>query len=236
MSRHFCYQAGIIFKSAKCPLRSRVLRLTEASWNDCGKLSNPEVAVRNMMADMMKPFMTQSLKIGVILHSFVRALFWCLYIISFHVFKVAVLVFGCSSLGLTERHPPQRLTVGQLLYSSVCRGAGWVTWKDVKTKFCCGNIVPKQWTMLGFLQHTSANTIYIWNNKTIQQLRILHMILSWCWWNSLTSANQIAQIGSWDRSGNHVPDLGGTGADPGTIAFTKSVKTWMIMQYIWLHL
>ena len=29
--------------------------------------------------------------------------------------------------------------------------------------------------MSGFLQHTSANTIYILNNKTIQQLKVLHM-------------------------------------------------------------
>ena len=40
-------------------------------------------------------------------------------------------------------------------------------------------------------------------------------ILSWCWWNFLTSANQIAQIVSCDRSRIHVPDLGGTGVWPG---------------------
>ena len=40
-------------------------------------------------------------------------------------------------------------------------------------------------------------------------------ILSWCWWNFLTSANQIAQIGSCDRSRIHVTDLGGTGVWPG---------------------
>ena len=40
-------------------------------------------------------------------------------------------------------------------------------------------------------------------------------IPSWCWWNFLTSANQIAQIGSCDRSRIHVPDLGGTGVWPG---------------------
>ena len=41
------------------------------------------------------------------------------------------------------------------------------------------------------------------------------VILSWCWWNFLPSANQIAQIGSCDRSRIHVPDLGGTGVWPG---------------------
>ena len=46
-------------------------------------------------------------------------------------------------------------------------------------------------------------------------IRIWLVILSWCWWNFLTSANLIAQIGSCDRSRIHVPDLGGTGVWPG---------------------
>ena len=58
----------------------------------------------------------------------------------------------------------------------------------------------------------------------------------WCWWNFLTSANQIAQIGSCDRSRIHVPDLDGTGVWPGKMAFIKSIKTWIILLYIWLHL
>ena len=144
MSRYFFKQAGIIYKSATCPLRSQVLRLTEASSlrsdsprtssrNYTVKLStlqlivasNPMargVAVRNMTPHMMKPFMTQSLKISSILHSVVRALIWCIHIMSFRVFKGTVLVFGCSPSGLTERHPPRHLTVGQLLYSSDCTG------------------------------------------------------------------------------------------------------------------
>ena len=65
---------------------------------------------------------------------------------------------------------------------------------------------------------------------------VLHQILSWCWWNFLTSANQIAQIGSCDRSRIHVPDLGGTGVWPGEMAFIKSIKTWMLLLYIRLHL
>ena len=40
-------------------------------------------------------------------------------------------------------------------------------------------------------------------------------ILSWCWWNFLTSSNQITQIGSCDRSRIQVPDPGGTGVWPG---------------------
>ena len=51
-------------------------------------------------------------------------------------------------------------------------------------------------------------------------------ILSWCWWNLLTSANQIAQIGSCDRSRIHVPDLGGTGVWPGKKSFHK--KLWKL--------
>ena len=44
----------------------------ETVWmsNYCGELSN-EVAIRNMMPDMMKPFKTQSLKISAVLHSFI---------------------------------------------------------------------------------------------------------------------------------------------------------------------
>ena len=64
---------------------------------------------------------------------------------------------------------------------------------------------------------------------------ICNPILSWCWWNFLTSANQIAQIGSCDRSRIHVPDLGGTGVWPGKMAFIKSIKTWIILLNIWLH-
>ena len=50
------------------------------------------------------------------------------------------------------------------------------------------------------------------------------LILSWCWWNLLTTANQIAQIGSCDRSRIHVPDLGGTGVWPGKNSFHQNCK------------
>ena len=54
-------------------------------------------------------------------------------------------------------------------------------------------------------------------------------ILSWCWSNFLTPANQIAQIWSCDRSRIHVSDLGGTGVWPGKMALIKRVKTWIIL-------
>ena len=151
MSHHYFNQTGILFKSATCPLRSQILRVTETNslrilrgrhrgtrLRNCLDvkwlcrviprwLSSPGVALRNMMPGMTKLFMTQSLKIGVNLHSFVHTLLWCIDIMPFRVFKVTVVLFGCSPLGSTERHLPERLTVGQLLYSSDCRGTGRAT-------------------------------------------------------------------------------------------------------------
>ena len=46
---------------------------------------------------------------------------------------------------------------------------------DAKTKFRFGNIVPKQWTLSGFVQHTSANSMYKDDNKISQQQKVLHM-------------------------------------------------------------
>ena len=40
---------------------------------------------------------------------------------------------------------------------------------DAKTKFKIGNIVPKQWTLSRFVQHTSANSMYKDDNKISQQ-------------------------------------------------------------------
>ena len=66
---------------------------------------------------------------------------------------------------------------------------------------------------------------------------VWYYILSWCWWNFLTSANQIAQIGSCDRSGMHVPDLGGTGVWPGKNGFHKKCKNLdNIAVYLTAHL
>ena len=52
---------------------------------------------------------------------------------------------------------PARLIVGQHLYSGTRQPAQM----DAKANFWFGNIVPKQWILLGLPQHTSANTIYI---------------------------------------------------------------------------
>ena len=78
---------------------------------------------------------------------------------------------------LSGTHPAavNHLTVGQLLYSSDCMGTGRTVQRDAKANFWFGNTARKQWTLSGFLQHTSANTIYIENNKNDQQLKVLHM-------------------------------------------------------------
>ena len=59
---------------------------------------------------------------------------------------------------------------------------------------------------------------------SVHMCKCLHDIISWCWWHFLTSANQIAQIGSCDRSRIHVPDLGGTGVWPGKNGFHNQYK------------
>ena len=184
----FNHQDGIILKSATCPLRSRVLRLTETSSlrpdsprtsprNETVKLSRRQMIVasysmewlsgtwcrtwwyhssqtamkvgltlaqrRDDVADVGQTFgqptllsgMTQSFKISVIMHSFVRALLWCIDITPFRVFQITLLVFGWSPSESTERHPPRPLTVGQLLYLWDCRWTGRATQKDAKAKF-----------------------------------------------------------------------------------------------------
>ena len=73
-------------------------------------------------------------------------------------------------------------------------------------------------------------------NSCLYSIQALYRILSWCWWNSLISVNQVAQIGSRDRSRIHVPDQGGTGVWPGKNSFHKSIKTWIILLYIWLRI
>ena len=79
-------------------------------------------------------------------------------------------IVGCSPSWSTDRHLPLTLTVKQFLYSSDCMGPGG---RDAK--FWFGNIVPKQWTLSGFLQHTSVSAIYIYNNKISQQLQVSDM-------------------------------------------------------------
>ena len=67
------------------------------------------------------------------------------------------------------------LTVEQLLYWSDI-WTGRAAQIDAKTKFRFGNIVPKQLTLLGFVQHTSASSMYKDNdNKISRQQKVLHM-------------------------------------------------------------
>ena len=51
--------------------------------------------------------------------------------------------------------------------------AGGTDWG--KTKFRFGNIVPKQLKLSGFVQHTSANSMYKDDNKISQQQKEFHM-------------------------------------------------------------
>ena len=75
-----------------------------------------------------------------------------------------------------ERHPPRRLTVGQLRYSSDCMATGRAAQTDAKTEVRFGNIVTKQWTLSGFLQHTSVISMIKNHNrtKTSPHLNVLH--------------------------------------------------------------
>ena len=80
-------------------------------------------------------------------------------------------VFGCSPSGWMDRVS----LFEQLLYWS-----DWIwTWRaaqiDGKTKFRFRNIIPKQLTLSGFVQHTSANSMYKDDNKISQQQKVLHM-------------------------------------------------------------
>ena len=50
--------------------------------------------------------------------------------------------------------------------------AGQVALIDAKANFRFGNKVPTQWTLSGFLQHTSAKSMYKNYNKNSQQLKL----------------------------------------------------------------
>ena len=74
-------------------------------------------------------------------------------------------VFGCASLFDSWT---TAVLVGLNMYRSSATDWG-------QTKFKFGNIVPKRWTLSGFVQHTSANSIYKDDNKISQQQKVLHM-------------------------------------------------------------
>ena len=99
--------------------------------------------------------------------SFVRALLWCID---------SMLFRECLEY-LAPRAPRvvTLLTVEQLLYWSDWICTGWAAQIEAKTNFRIGNIVPKQWTLSGFVQHTSANSMYKDDNKISRQQKVLHM-------------------------------------------------------------
>ena len=96
-------------------------------------------------------------------------------------------VFSCSPSGWmprvasnpgTARRPlgvVTLLTVEQLLYWSGWICTGRAAQIEAKTRFRFGNIVPKQWTLSGFVQHTSANSMYKDDSKISRQQKVLHM-------------------------------------------------------------
>ena len=92
-------------------------------------------------------------------------------------------VFSCSPIGVDGVAPTAGpcLTVDseQLLYWSDSIWTGRAAQIDAKTKFRFGNIVAKQLTLLGFVQHTSVSSMYKDNdNKISRQQKVLHMIKS----------------------------------------------------------
>ena len=87
-------------------------------------------------------------------------------------------VFGCSPSGWMPGAAPtvrRCLTVEQLLYWSDWICTGRAAQIEAKTMLRFGNIVPKQWTLSRFVQHTSANSMYKDDNKISQQQKVLHM-------------------------------------------------------------
>ena len=75
-------------------------------------------------------------------------------------------VFGCASLF-------DSWVTSVLVRLNMYRASG--TDLEAKTKFRFVNIVPKQLTLSGFVQHTSANSMYKDDNKIGQQQKVLHM-------------------------------------------------------------
>ena len=88
-------------------------------------------------------------------------------------------VFGCSPSGwmpgaitTARRHIDDSWATSLLVGLKMYR-AGGTDWGKNKVYF--GNIVPKQWTLSGFVQHTSANSMYKDDNKMSQQQKVLHI-------------------------------------------------------------
>ena len=80
-------------------------------------------------------------------------------------------------------------------------------------RFCLINSVSEEQVFWKMVITYAKGVTYLWI-----------WIISWCWWNLLTSANHMAQIASCDRSRIHAPDLGRTGVCPGKNSFHKKCK------------
>ena len=180
ISRHFSNQAGIIvfvnWPRAYCG----VLRLTEAGflrpdsprtspWNKTVKLCRRKWLWRILHcsgrhehdAEHGDETIHDTVTLNQRCFAFIRPRTPMVY--RYHVISRTLshsAVFGRSRSGWIERHPPRRLAVEQLLYSSDCMGTGRAAQIDAKTNFRFGNIVPKQ----------GKN-----DNKTSQQLKELHI-------------------------------------------------------------
>ena len=80
-----------------------------------------------MMPDMMKAFVT---------HPFVRAPVSCIDIMLFRVFRVTVLVFGCSPTWSTERHLRDLWQLGNFSIRQIadsCGGRRWMQRQNFHT-------------------------------------------------------------------------------------------------------
>ena len=98
-------------------------------------------------------------------------------------------VFGCSPIGVDGVAPTAGpcLTVEQLLFWSDI-WTGRAAQIDAKTKFRFGNIVQKQLTLLGFVQHTSASSMYKDNDNKIQ-ISVRHYPLINCLFSEFWNIN-----------------------------------------------
>ena len=125
----------------------------------------------------MKPFMTQ-------FSSNFKSVLFCLHssahssgvyvdIMSFRELRATVLFLVAPYRD--EWTARRCLTFVQLLYWSDWIWTGRAAQFDEKTKFRFRSIVPKQWILSGFVQHTSANSMYKDDDKISQQQKVLHM-------------------------------------------------------------
>ena len=114
------------------------------------------------------------------LPSFVRALLWCIDIMLFRELRATALFLVAPNREecLAQHHSASsrcwQLSNFCIYWSNwICTGRAAQI--EAKTKFKFGNIVPKQWTLSGSVQHTSANSIYKDDNKISRQQKVLHM-------------------------------------------------------------